>query len=379
MFKKIILYIVASIAIFIFLMSGHPKFLRGFNDIVIGNNEKWYGTVGDRYGDLFRLSNLTDFKIQTEKFSKNVVKVADTTKEVDLWILGDSFLINFDPAMGDSILYKTNLKYYFFPLAEVKPTKIISLKSNKKKVLLIERSERFLRFDFNTRKSIEKYLHYYTIDSNTSQEEAYIKNTSTKIEDIKKPFLSEAKDLFTFKFRGASNTEQNLELMLFGYNLFLPIKEWKANTNYKLFNRVNRMAYVSPDKKNLYFEDTVNPDFYLSSFKTVSKEEIDSIVSCINYLADGYKKQGFDEVVFSFIPSAVTIEDPGLGVYNDIINKVQYNENLHFPVVDIYNVFKKNTAPKTLYRPSDTHWNENGFKLWIETLNGFLKKTAEAK
>jgi hypothetical protein len=379
MFKKIILYIVAFIAIFIFLMAGHPKFLRHFNLSLNKNTNKWYGALGDNYGDLYRLSNLTDFKIPIVKFEAKVENIKDSTKEIDLWILGDSFLNGINPAMGDSIFYNTNLQYYFFPLAEIAPEKIISLKSTKKKILLIERSERFLRFDFNTRKFIEKYLHYYKVDNNISQEAALEKNTAAKIVEPKKSFLSEAKDLFTFKFRGASNTNQNLELILFGYNLYLPFKEWKANMNYKLFDRVNKMVYIAPDKKNIYFEETVNPDFYLSSFNAVKKEEVDSIVSCLNYLADGYKKQGFDEVVFSFIPNAVTIEDWGLGVYNDIINKVQYNENLRFPAIDIYNVFKKNPNPKSLYRPSDTHWNENGFKLWVETANIFLKKMAEAK
>ena len=77
------------------------------------------------------------------------------------------------------------------------------------------------------------------------------------------------------------------------------------------------------------------------------------------------------------IPNAVTIDDPGIGKYNNLINKIQNNDGLRVPVIDIFSVFQKVNNPKSLYRKSDTHWNAKGFSLWIDNVNIFLKEFAE--
>src|SRR5205823_2601238 len=95
------------------------------------------------------------------------------------------------------------------------------------------------------------------------------------------------------------NINQNIEAVLFGYELFAPIKEMKAEFNFRLFNRHSPLVYVSDNGVNLYAMETVDTTNNYSSFKAVSDEEIDKIVSNMNYISDEYKKRGFDEVVFS--------------------------------------------------------------------------------
>ncbi len=374
MFKKIILYTVASISIFIFLLAGHPKFMSFFVNHLHASKSKYFGSDKNNFGDLYAISYLKDFKFKNESFAPDLKRQPDTTtKEIDLWVIGDSFLGNLTPAMGDSILYKTKLQYYYFPGISMGIPKKIVLNSKKKKVLLIERTERFLRIDFVKNKYAANNLKFFDIDTN----KAHVADTNFLLTNEIVKNESNFLDNFKLKFKGASITNQNIETILFGYRMFTPLKEMKAGLNYQLFDRVNDLIYLSTDRKNLFFYETIEPKGMLSAYNPFKTEEIDSIVSNLNFIGDSYKKLGFDEVVFSIVPNAVTIVEPTIGIYNDVINKVQNDKNFRYQSIDIYSVFKNAPNRKSFYKNADTHWNGKGFAKWVDVLNIYLQKIAD--
>ena len=81
---------------------------------------------------------------------------------------------------------------------------------------------------------------------------------------------------------------------------------------------------------------------------------------------------GFDYVYLSLIPNPVSVIEPEFSSYNMLIEKIQNNKELLLPYVDIFNVIKKD--PKRYYYKTDSHWNYEGFELWLSYLNKELEK-----
>ena len=377
MFKKFCLYGAAFIAIAVYVLAENETFMRFYTNKIMFSDNKNFRNDNYRYGDLYAMSYLKDYKFPLSNFTDSLHRQTDTAKNTDLWLIGDSFLSVVTGEIVDSVLYKTSLKYFYYPNTENGRKVNITLSGNRKKILLIERTERFMRMEFTERKEAIKYLDFFLTDTlNPVAGSAIILDKIPVIQENKSNNLSFLKNL-KLKWNSPEIVNQNLEKILFGYGLFTPFKEIKAGINYRIFNRVNPLVYPSPDKKNLYFYETIDPENTLSSFNPVTADEVAAIVSNINFVAEEYKKKGFDEVIFSIIPNAVTIDDPGIGKYNNLINKIQNNDGLRVPVIDIFSVFKKVNNPKSLYRKSDTHWNAKGFSLWIDNVNIFLKQFAE--
>lgn len=377
MFKKFCLYAAAFIAIAVYVLALNETFMRFYTNKIMFSDNKNFRNDNYRYGDLYAMSYLKDYKFPLSNFTDSLHRQTDTAKNTDLWLIGDSFLSVVTSEIVDSVLYKTSLKYFYYPNTENGRKVNITLSGNRKKILLIERTERFMRMEFTERKEAIKYLNFFQTDTlNPVAGPAIIHDKIPVIQENKSNNLSFLKNL-KLKWNSPEIVNQNLEKILFGYGLFTPFKEIKAGINYRIFNRVNPLVYPSPDKKNLYFYETIDPESTLSSFNPVAADEVAAIVSNINFVAEEYKKKGFDEVIFSIIPNAVTIDDPGIGKYNNLINKIQNNDGLRVPVIDIFSVFQKVNNPKSLYRKSDTHWNAKGFSLWIDNVNIFLKEFAE--
>ena len=168
---------------------------------------------------------------------------------------------------------------------------------------------------------------------------------------------------------------ENLEFNLFDYKLFTPLKEFKANLNYRLFNRVNNDVRVSPDHKYLFYNATIDTNYTTSSFTRIDNAEITRIVNVLNNIYIHYKAKGFDEVYFTIIPNPVTVLSPGiLGTikYNELIPRIYNNTGLKIPVIDVYNLFRQSNIQ--IYFRSDTHWNNNGFHVWANEFNETIYK-----
>jgi hypothetical protein len=73
------------------------------------------------------------------------------------------------------------------------------------------------------------------------------------------------------------------------------------------------------------------------------------------------------------VPNPVTIIEPLLYKYNELIPRIQKNKNLKVPMIDVYSAFKEYSHPDSLYFQSDTHWNSIGFNIWAGKMNGYLK------
>ena len=232
----------------------------------------------------------------------------------------------------------------------------IALDTNRKNILLIEIAERNLR---------------YMTDTAAIYSKAALAN-KRNVTATSSATLSAFSDGFSLGFIFNPLIEQNLQFSLFDYRFFTPFKEMKAQLNYRLFNRASEGVKVSANGKYLYLAETVDSTQITSSFNPVSDKEIDKLVYTLNLTYRHYKLLGFDEVYFSIVPNPVTILNTGKYGYNELIPKVQNDERLEMKIIDAYTPFKKST--NQLYQYSDSHWNNNGFCLWMSQVDRELDR-----
>lgn len=358
--RKFALYLTASIAITVLALSYSPSFMRYFTKKILETSNSSLKWDKYQFGDLYGLSHLKQFRISIGDVYKDERKIKDTTKIIDLWGIGDSYLgYTLLPGKADSILYGARLKYFYFPMLE-NGNHTVKLDPGKKNILFIECIERRFRLFFANQYYTNLYKNYLAT------------NLSEPVVEPQPPAVLKA--LYTInKWRIVPPTvEQNLETILYSYTMFAPIKECKAAIDFKLFNRTDPQVYVSP-KNKIYYQESVDPIKYVSSFSHVSDVEIDSIVNNLNSIADSYKKIGFDEVVFCVPPSAVTVIEGDMHPYNNLIPRVQSHPGLKTPVLDVYTTFKAEKDPSSLYFASDSHWNLKGFQIWVDKMNEYLR------
>jgi len=65
---------------------------------------------------------------------------------------------------------------------------------------------------------------------------------------------------------------------------------------------------------------------------------------------------------------------PGYGKYNNVIRRIQNHPDLKMPMVDLIGIFDTCHCP--LYFRSDSHWNYNGFNIWVNEVNKYLVDVA---
>jgi hypothetical protein len=358
--RKLALYFAALLAIMVLALSYSSSFMRYFTDRIFTTTNKSLKWDKFQFGDLYGLSHLKQFRISTGRMYKDERKIKDTTKVIDLWGIGDSYLgYTLLPGKADSILYGAKLKYFYFPMFETGSHAVI-LDKSKRNILFIECIERRFRIFFANKYYTDQYKQYLTT------------NFSKPVADTQPPAILKALYLANQWRIAPPTVEQNLETMLYGYTMFAPIKEFKAGIDYTLFNRTDPQVFVSP-KNKLYYQESVDPIKYVSSFSRLTDAGVDSIVNNLNSIADDYKKIGFDEVVFSIAPSAVTIIEGDMHPYNKLIPRIQSHPGLKTPVLDVYTTFKAEKDPSSLYFPSDSHWNLKGFQIWVDKMNEYLR------
>lgn len=300
-------------------------------------------------GDLYGMSFLKEYKepMRYHLHIRNTVQ----QRSVRLFVFCDSYVDdrikknNFDAV--DSIKFLR----YWNPSTFVHFTHLDSTKRN---IVVIEMSERHVRILGKTGASqLFWMLDKDTIDTKTQ--------TATATEEPMTWWQAFQKNTFN------PNINSNLELNLFEYALFNPIKELKAKFNYKYFNRINENVYVDEAHKHLYYTPTLSTTEDQGAFKPLADDEIASIVTMLNTVYRRYKQVGFEEVYFSIIPNPVSCINPSMKTYNNLITRIYATDSLVLPIIDVFKPFKQN--PKLFYHRSDTHWNNEGLQHWTDMLN----------
>jgi hypothetical protein len=293
-----------------------------------------------QYGDMYRMSNLKEFKM---KILPCPGKIIDKEGKVDLYIIGDSFLERIS-----SEKYVNVDAYNFIHYKHQLQTK---LDTSKRNILVIESVER----------NVKIRLEEYSDSSN-------IVFHSEDVRKIKEFYRAKRENRLVF------NAEKNFEKLLFNDPFSLVFKEIKASLNYHIFDRVDKNVILSGNKQTLFYYEEIDStdanELHNSSFNKVSDGEIDTMIRNINRISAYYKKAGFDEIYFTIPPNKVSIEEPQLGNYNHIIERIRDNKNLKVNFIDIYSTLK-NSSLKT-YPPNDTHWNCEGQQLWIDHFNKYV-------
>ena len=308
-----------------------------------------FGSDKYSYGDLYGLSYLPEYKLVPEK--KEIPHCNyKRPGNINLYMICDSYIWGF--VKTDSIF--CNLNKFEYVRWTYNEQISEQMDTTCKNILIIEVSERYLRKFLPD--SAEMYSSVFVFKNNSYS--------------TKKP---ETKSLLAkiLKYKYSEKINQNLEFNLFGYRFLTPLKEFTAEFNYKSFGRTNKDVSVSSDKKYLFYGHTTDSSKNTSSFNPVSEMEISDLISCINNEYNHFKALGFDEVYLSIIPNPVSIIEPGFGKYNNLVKRIQNNKDLLPPVIDVFDVFNK--TPYEIYYRSDSHWNYDGFQLWVDQVNKILK------
>ena len=352
--KKVIAIFSVILFVAIYYCSNNVKIIESYTDY--REKKAFIGSDKTGLGGLYGMSYLPEFRIP---FYYNIYPAKKTAKKnIDLYIFCDSYLF-FPSKQIHFFGLDTLIKIKWWEISTYK--QIYSLDSCKHNVLVIEMTERYVR-DICTE--------YYGIINLLKIDTTYCNKTLTEV--INKPFtISDFLERHFFN----PNINSNLELNLFDYLIFRPIKELKAEFNFKIFNRVNNDVFVDTAKNFLYYMPTVKGEQKMNSFFPLDSSELSKICSNLNNIYDYYKQKGFEDVYLAIIPNPVTMVNPHIGLYNDLIPKLYSVDSLRMKIFDIYSVFAR--CPQKFYSRNDTHWNSEGLQTWLNEFNKILEITSE--
>lgn len=317
-------YISLFLCSFLWLLGCSPKLSKYLYD---------KGWVKDdyRYGDLYRLSNLAQFKQLTGPCQNPSFQVLES---VQLVLAGDSFV------------EKERIPDKDLPFAKIdrvrndEPSAVV-LHPHLKKVLVLEIVERHFRERFTQPWS---YLKVVSKKETTNAQSSFWR----KLYDYQLPYSAELH-----------------ESVLFGYDLTLAVKEFKAWLNFHLLDRVDDKVKLSEDQQHLLYALPLNPGIS-SIFDPVSEIQIVEIIQSLNQTADNYKEMGFDRVILNIIPNKESILGQSLGDYNQIIERIQSHPELEMEIFDMNATMNQMGAEA--YLKGDTHWTCQAQATWLSLL-----------
>jgi hypothetical protein len=313
---KFIKFIIILIFSFFFLAASLPKLSKALFETDFFPDDY-------RFGDLYRLSNLAQFKEAPQKCEKIVYS---NPENIGLYIIGDSFLEKERASLEDF-----NAKTYQYVHLNDKATFVLD--STKRNVLVIESVERHFR------EHLSKQLINYQLDTINS-----IPNESSNYEVF--------------------NSEKFQSLFL-SFSFFEKIKEWKAALNLWAFERTNPKVSLSDDKQNILLRLDTDASKINSNYNELADDEVNKMIENLNSTKKYYLDLGFDDVVFSIIPNKTTICCNDTTAYNHLIERVQNHQKLNMNFIDVIALFKD----KSVYEKGDTHWNCLGRRLYLDALN----------
>ncbi|TAE27825.1 MAG: hypothetical protein EAZ91_15650 [Cytophagales bacterium] len=291
-----------------------------------------------RYGDLYRLANLPQFKEPQPPCPSPAL--SSDTAQTHLYLIGDSFT---EPQR----ISKRDFPVSHFQYVHWDNRSRVQLDTAKRNVLLLETVERHFREHFS-RPVVE-----LTVVTDSTQRPAPEQ-------------VSWSKALFDqIQSKGI---EERLETVLFSQDMFLWFKELKASINLNWFDRVPPKVGISGDRNHLFVDLDVDTTKRLNaSFAPLPDQELNDLVDSLNATAERFRKQGFDAVYLSMIPNKASILEPNRGQYNRLIERVQAHPRLRVPVVDVYSHYAR--QPGAVYANGDSHWNCTGRAIWLREVN----------
>ena len=337
--KNVLKYLVLIIFIFLWIQAYSPFVYQE-----IGGK---LGLFPDdyRYGDLYRLSLLPQFKEKATKCKPAPMSEKfDQIVSINLYIIGDSFTEEERVNKNDFPIEK----YQHVHWAKHTNYQLDTIKRN---ILILETVERTFKD------------HFSQIADNFSNQENVNEKTSFK-QKIEKGVDEFEKNIVP------KGTEDRLVHTLFNYDFFLWFRELKASLNLKFFSRIEDEVVFSKDKQHIFYADEAVSTNSKSAFYPIKNSEIDLYIQNINQTRKKYLNAGFGEVYLSIIPNKVSILSPDLGKYNHLIERIQGDKRLETPIIDTYSIFKK--SPQKYYLKSDTHWNCEGRNVWLEKTNNAI-------
>jgi hypothetical protein len=335
MWSKVLKYIVLIIAIYAWIQAYSPFVYQE-----IGGKMRLFPD-DYRYGDLYRLSLLPQFKEPTFECKHDDFPTKTPTH---LYIIGDSFTEDPKIRLEDFPIQK----YQYIHWAK---SAGFQLDTTKRNILILETVERTFKD------------HFSRVGDNFSNQKPAIQTLSWKQKVLKATENIE-------NYVVPKGTEERLLHTLFNYDFFLWFRELKATINLNVFGRTEDEVILSEDKRNIFYADEADSTNSKSSFYPVGSVEIDQFIKNINDTRQKYLAMGFDEVYLSIIPNKVSVLSPNLGNYNRLIERIQSDKRLTVPVIDTYSEFRNN--PSNYYLKSDTHWTCEGRKVWLDKVNDII-------
>lgn len=350
--KKIVAFGLLALTLCVFIISSVDDLTKVFAQAKY-KSQAWWGSDKYQYGDLYGFCYLPHFRIKNVEGVSHLTRfdtTASETKKIDLYALSDSY--TWGILQYPSLFHDVN-KITFTKLNYRQVTSV-SLDKTKKNVLLLECSERNLRILYEDTAYLK---HFFDVNATVS--------TNTDAGSEKQA------DRIRLKFK-LNDIDPNIEFNIWDYRFLTPFKEFKAQLYYSLFNRVSKGAYVSEDNKYLLLGETIDTVYKQSAFKPIGKTELNEIIRGINNTYDLYKSKGFDEVYMAIIPNPVSILYPHFHnyTYNRLVSLVQNNKALKCKIIDANAPFKQ--SKEQIYRYSDSHWNNNGERIWLSLVNNAL-------
>jgi len=358
--RKFFGFIVLTLCILIYVVSCNEKLTKKLytyksNSIPVFQSDKWQN------GDLYGMSYLPFFRRHNKVYDTVPRIVCNRTNKINLYAICDSYLWGFFASdkfycnVNEFTLVKTNDKGCL--KTNLDPSKI--------NVLLLEFSERNVRGLLADTSYVNNLINAQSTGIKTDTNKIKAVSILQRIKNIRS-------GIFDFIFNNRINS--NIESNFWDISLFTPIKEFKSNMNYKLFDKVDKNVKVSKDGKQLFYTPTIDTSNWMSSFKSLSEAEKDSLVIRLNKIFVKGKNLGFNKIYLSIIPNPVSIIDPNYNglIYNDIVNRIQNDKNLKLPYIDIMPAFK--VLKSKSYSPSDTHWSQYGADTWLNKFNSELSK-----
>jgi len=300
-----------------------------------------------RYGDLYGLSYLPDFRMLKDTSLITNQFTSEGLRDMDLYILGDSYLYSY--IHMDTTNFARSKQVVFRKWSEGNAGAIVLQPTGNKKVLLIESVERnmgTLIDMLRVRAHLEGYKAPLTWNESFN---------ATLADALYDPLL-----------------EQNIDFTLFNFQGLSFLKSLKAQVNLNLFHRTTPEVVLSRDHQFLYMKETMDSLQKGSSFYPISAEDIQVLLGRMTKIEQYALSRGFDEVIFSFIPNPVAITQTESRRTNQLIVSLSKANHGQLHILDPTQVLAK--GGKSYFFKSDSHWNQQGAQAWLNQLNQYLIK-----
>lgn len=302
-----------------------------------------------RFGDLYRLSNLPQFKDPAKQCPKQIfVEKIPGKKKIHLYIVGDSFTEK--ERVGKEDFAVDEYQYVHWD-------NILHLKTDTSEIniLLMECVERHFR------------------EKMTSPIHNLIPDSATFVLKGPEPSFMHKLD----KAFASDGTEGRLDAAFFQNDMLLKLKEMKAAFTYHFFHRVNKeVTLVNNDRNLVYYMDTDTPKI-TSSFTDLREGELDTMMTNLAQSNTLARQLGFDHVILSVIPNKVSVLMPEYGRYNNLISRVYNHPKMTLPYIDVLSDFRK--MKDKAYLKGDSHWTCQAQDVWLHKANRLIQEISKKK